>query len=103
MNVTFILKEHQTDKIFVIGHQPNLSSSQKKPLPSPKATVRCGLSGNRIYIYGPYKYFFENSNTMEAQTINRVTNLKMQKRSVTHPDEWFQQDGATAHTAGEYY
>ena len=29
MNVTFILKEHQTDKIFVIGHQPNLSSSRK--------------------------------------------------------------------------
>lgn len=72
----------------------------EKPLHSPKVTVWCGLSGNRIY--GPY--FFEDPNTMATQTINRVTYLDMLKETFhddTHPDEWFQQDGATAHTAGE--
>ena len=67
---------------------------------SPKVTVWCGLSGNRIY--GPY--FFEDPNNMEAQSINRVTYLEMLRETFhddTHPDEWFQQDGATAHTAGE--
>ena len=39
-----------------------------------------------------------------TQTINGVTYLNMLKGTFhddTHPDEWFQQDGATAHTAGE--
>jgi hypothetical protein len=72
----------------------------EKPLHSPKVTVWCGLSGNRLY--GPY--FFEDPNTLETQSINRVTYLDMLKEIIhddTHPDQWFQQDGATAHTAGE--
>ena len=41
---------------------------------------------------------------MEEQTLNRVPYLNMLKETFhddTHPDEWFQQDGATVHNAGE--
>ena len=41
---------------------------------------------------------------METQTIKRVSYLDKLKETFhddTHPDEWFQQDGATAHTATE--
>ena len=42
--------------------------------------------------------------TMKSQTINRVTYLNMLKETFhddTNSDKWLQQDGATAHTAGE--
>lgn len=70
----------------------------EKPLHSPKITVWCGLSGNKIY--GPY--FFEDPETEQPEVINSDTYLKMLTTifpNNTYPDEWFQQDGATAHTA----
>lgn len=70
----------------------------EKPLHSPKITVWCGLSGHKIY--GPY--FFEDPATEHPQTINSNTYLEMLKTILsanTHPDEWYQQDGATAHTS----
>ena len=70
----------------------------EKPLHSPKITLWCGLSVNKIY--GPY--FFEDHETEQPQIINSVTYLKMLTTILsnnTYPDEWFQQDGATAHTA----
>jgi len=70
----------------------------EKPLHSPKITVWCGLSGNQIY--GPY--FFEDPGTEHPQTVNSQTYMDMLRTVFPHntyPCEWFQQDGATAHTA----
>ena len=72
----------------------------EKPLHSPKVTVWCGLSGNKIY--GPF--FFENSETEEAISINANNYLEMLEQIFAEDidlecDDWFQQDGATAHTA----
>ena len=70
----------------------------ERPLHSPKITVWCGLSANKIY--GPY--FFEDPETELQVTVNSETYLEMLTAMFsenTYPDEWFQQDGATAHTS----
>ena len=55
MNVTFILKEHQIDEIFVIGHQPGPTKPvefTEKTLHSRKVTVWCAWTKRpKIYIY----------------------------------------------------
>lgn len=69
----------------------------EKPLHSPKVTVWCGLSSNRIY--GPY--FFEdpegNARTVTSETYIEMLNMIFVND--IYPDQWFQQDGATAHTS----
>lgn len=70
----------------------------EKPLHSPKVTVWCGMSCNRLY--GPF--FFEDAQTGNACTITTETYLEMLETVMnvdTTPDIWFQQDGATAHTS----
>lgn len=64
-----------------------------------KCTVWCGISSERIY--GPY--FFENE-VGAAITINAVQYRTMLENFLrpaveNNPQLWFQQDGATAHTA----
>ena len=66
-----------------------------KPLHSPKVTVWCGLSSNRVY--GPY--FFQDPDG-KALTVTSDTYIEMLNTMFTgdiYPDRWFQQDGATAH------
>ena len=100
MNNTFILIKGTPNRQNFRDWSPTKPVEfTEKPLHSPKVTVWCGLSGNRIY--GQYH---ENPNTMKSQTINRVTYLNMLKETFhddTNSDKWLQQDGATAHTAGE--
>ena len=68
----------------------------EKPLQDEKVLVWCGISANKIY--GPY--FFEN-------TVNQHTYLEMLKNffwqkhldTLDYKRYYFQQDGATAHTA----
>ena len=70
----------------------------EKPLHSPKVTVWCGLSSNRLY--GPF--FFEDTQTGNACTVTTDTYIEMLETFMSgylHPDIWFQQDGATAHTS----
>lgn len=70
----------------------------EKPLHSPKVTVWCGMSGNRLY--GPF--FFDDAQTGNACTITTETYIEMLETVMNvdiTPDMWFQQDGATAHTS----
>lgn len=70
----------------------------EKPLHSPKITVWCGMSSHKIY--GPY--FFEFPETEQACPISSETYVAMLEEVIPEdcsPDEWFQQDGATAHTS----
>jgi len=70
----------------------------EKPLHSPKVTVWCGMSCNRLY--GPF--FFEDAQTGNACTVTTETYLGMLETVMDvdiTPDIWFQQDGATTHTS----
>ncbi len=75
----------------------------EKPLHSPKVTVWLGIASYGIV--GPY--FFQESN--ETVTVNKVRYIKMLreflipelKKRRKLSQTWFQQDGATAHTANE--
>lgn len=75
----------------------------EKTLHSEKVTVWAALSANGII--GPF--FFEDENG-DVETINSVRYLDLLKRKflpalrrkgISIPDMWFQQDGATPHTA----
>lgn len=72
------------------------------PLHSPKVTVWCGVG--KFGIVGPY-FFEENGNTVTV-TADRYVNMvktflktELRRRRINLPDVYFQQDGATAHTA----
>ena len=75
----------------------------KRPLHSPKVTVWCAMG--KTAIIGPY--FFED-NHGNAVTVNSERYIEMinsffvpalRRRHITIQHVWFQQDGATAHTA----
>ena len=73
----------------------------ERPLHSPKVTVWCtiGKSG----AIGPY-FFEENGITTvnSAQYFDMINNFlepELWKRRINNQNVWFQQDGATAHTA----
>ena len=75
---------------------------QERPLHSLRVTVWCGISASRVY--GPY--FFENDNATVTITGERYRSMiteflipELERQNVYHT--WFQQDGATAHTARE--
>lgn len=81
----------------------NPQQVHKRPLHSPKVTVWCAVS--QTCIIGPY--FFEDDNG-RAVTVNSeryvemITNFfipELRRRRVPIRRVWFQQDGATAHTA----
>lgn len=74
----------------------------EKPLHSPKVTVWCAVS--TFGIIGPF--FFEENGVTVTVTSERYINMvntffipELQRRGVDLQDVWFQQDGASAHTA----
>lgn len=85
------------------GQNPHLKHQQ--PLHSPKVTVWCALSSRGII--GPY--FFENARG-QAISVNGVSYRRMlndyflpllREHPAYSSHTWFQQDGATPHTARE--
>ena len=73
----------------------------QRPLHSPKVTVRYGLG--KCGIFGPF--FFEGEETA-AVTSDRYIRMfencflpELCRRGINRASMWFQQDGATAHTA----
>lgn len=81
----------------------NPRQKHERPLHSPKVTVWCAMSASGII--GPY--FFENRRGV-AQTVNSDRYCAMLREFLVpqlqefdgfDQDTWFQQDGATAHTA----
>ena len=69
----------------------------EKPLHFPKVTVCCGLSSNRIY--GPYFFEDPEGNARMVTTDTYIEMLNMMYVNDIYPDQWLQQDGATAHTS----
>lgn len=76
----------------------------ERPLHSPKVTVWCGVS--QFGVIGPY--FFEDENRTVTVTSARYVVMletylqhRLEEMAEDHnlEDVWFQQDGATAHTA----
>ena len=74
----------------------------QRPLHSQKVTVWCGVA--QFGIIGPY--FFEEDNSTVTVTsaryiemLNRFLLPELRRRRVNMQQIWFQQDGATAHTA----
>ncbi|CAI6356266.1 unnamed protein product [Macrosiphum euphorbiae] len=74
----------------------------QRPLHSLKVTVWCGIS--KMGIIGPY--FFEEEGTAVTVTsvryvemLNNFLRPELERRQVDMREIWFQQDGATAHTA----
>lgn len=81
--------------------QENPRQLHEKPLHSPRVTVWCAVS--RQHVIGPF--FFEEDGvavTVNANRYVRMINdfffLQLQMLNLQQ-DVWFQQDGATAHTA----
>ena len=75
---------------------------QERPLHSPQVVVWCAISAQAII--GPY--FFEDDDgvsvTMNAERYNMLETFllpEMRRRNWNMATAWFQQDGATAHTA----
>ena len=73
----------------------------EKPLHSERVTVWCAIS--HVGVWGPY--FFEEEDKTVTVTSDRYVNmlqnfLKPKIKDLEHHNVWFQQDGATAHTAG---
>ncbi|CAK9799249.1 Transposable element Tc3 transposase [Anthophora plagiata] len=88
----------QNCRIWATENPRAVHQRQLHPL---KCTVWCGISSERII--GPY--FFE-SEAGDAVTINAAQYQAMLENFLrpaveNHPQLWFQQDGATAHTARE--
>ncbi|CAK1589781.1 unnamed protein product [Parnassius mnemosyne] len=75
----------------------------EEPLHKPKVTVWCAISASAII--GPY--FFENergqtvtvNSERYAEMISDFFRLELQNSPYCNRNTWFQQDGATAHTA----
>lgn len=80
------------------GANPRLL--HERPLHSPKVTVWCGVGD--VGIVGPY--FFEDENgatvTVNGERYRNMLQTFLQPQLQNFPPLWFQQDGATAHTAG---
>ena len=73
----------------------------QRPLHSPKVTLWCGLG--KCGIFGPF--LFEGGETATVtsdRSIRMFENCflpELRKRGINRASMWFQQDGATAHTA----
>lgn len=84
--------------------QENPAVLHQRPLHSPKVTVWCAVSARGVI--GPYFFEDDQRNTVTVTSERYVTMLEtfMAARIHTVPgidieNTWFQQDGATAHTA----
>ncbi|CAK1586379.1 unnamed protein product [Parnassius mnemosyne] len=81
----------------------NPKQKHQKALHSPKVTVWCAISAKKII--GPF--FFENDRgatvtVTSERYIDMINNFfvpQLQEEDVDQSGVWFQQDGATAHTA----
>ena len=81
----------------------NPRQMHQEPLHKPKVTVWCAMSASAII--GPY--FFENQRgqtvTVNSERYTEMMNdffrLQLQKSPYFNRNTWFQQDGATPHTA----
>ena len=86
--------------MLVIKENPH--ELHQRPLYSPKATVWCGLEKCRIF--GPF-FFKEGEETATVTSdpyIRMFENCflpELRRRGINRASMWFQQDGATAHTA----
>jgi len=75
----------------------------QKPLHSPKVTVWCAVS--KFGIIGPYFFEDERGQTVTVTSERYVSMLQnffipyLEENEWDIPNVWFQQDGATAHTA----
>lgn len=75
----------------------------ERPLHSPKVTVWCAVTGT--VIIGPYFFLDDEGNTVTVnseryrQLITEFFLPELRKKRVPIQRVWFQQDGATAHTA----
>ena len=82
----------------------NLHNIHQRPLHSDHVTVWCAVAP--FGIIGPY-FFEENGVTVtvnSARYIEMITNFlrpELHRRRINCANVWFQQDGATAHTANE--
>lgn len=82
----------------------NPRNIHEKPLHSPKVTVWCALS--RFCIIGPY-FFEENGVTVTVNSqryvhmLNTFLRQELFRRQINRGRVYFQQDGATAHTADQ--
>ena len=87
-----------------IWSHENPHQIQERPLHSPRVTVWCGISAG--FLLGPY--FFENDDgTTSTVTGEKYRSMmrnfmipEIEKQGLVQ-DFWFQQDGATSHTARE--
>lgn len=84
--------------------ETNPRQLHERPLHSPRVTVWCAIS--RRCVIGPY--FFEDGGRTVTVNSDRYTEmirnfflreLRRRRRRLNTNDIWFQQDGATAHTA----
>ncbi|XP_045457214.1 uncharacterized protein LOC123667306 [Melitaea cinxia] len=81
----------------------NSKEKHQKTLHSPKVTVWCAISAKKII--GPF--FFENDQgatvTVTSERYIDMINIffvpQLQEEGIDKSSVWFQQDGATAHTA----
>ena len=82
----------------------NPHNIHQRPLHSDRVTVWCAVAP--FGIIGPY-FFEENGVTVtfySARYIEMITNFlrpELRRRRINCANVWFQQDGATAHTANE--
>ena len=74
----------------------------QRPLHSPKVTVWCGMG--KFGIFGPF--FFEEGEDTATVTSDRYIRMfenyflpELRRQRINTASMWFQQDGATAHTA----
>ena len=83
----------------------NPQMTHELPLHSPKVTVWCGVSG--FGIIGPYFFQNDNDQTVTVNSQRYVAMLRdfllpqLRRRRLLRRQLWFQQDGATSHTARE--
>lgn len=100
----FYLSGHVNRHNSRIWSNENPQEIQERPLHSPRVTVWCGITASTVF--GPY--FFE-SDDGTTSTVNgeryrimiREFLIPRIKRQRALRNTWFQQDGATSHTARE--
>lgn len=100
----FHLNGHVNKQNMRYWAQQNPAELHQRPLHSPKVTVWCAVSGRGVI--GPYFFEDENGSTVTVTSQRYVHMLEtfFAPRLHAFPDieiqqTWFQQDGATSHTA----
>jgi hypothetical protein len=99
----FHLDGHVNNQNFRYWCAENPQILSERPLHSARVTVWCAIG--KVGVIGPY--FFEddggNAITVNAERYSHMLNTfffrELRRRRITLRNIWFQQDGATAHTA----